>query len=126
MAKFKSNFPPVGLDGREVDDLGDELEAMLQPEVVNPESTQSAPQENPFEKMTIHDMMVAMRRTFIEELLGRLEDGTATHQELAIIQRMLNDSGYVVDRDPTTASPSGGGAPSSPMALPDMEGHDYE
>lgn len=126
MAKPKSNFPPVGLDGREVDDLGDELEAMLQPEVVNPESTQSAPQENPFEKMTIHDMMVAMRRTFIEELLGRLEDGTATHQELAIIQRMLNDSGYVVDRDPTTPGPSTASSAPAKAALPDYDGHDYD
>lgn len=123
----KSNFPPTGLDGRVVDDLGDELEGMLLPQTaVNPESTQSPPHDNPFEKMTIHDMMVAMRRTFIEELLGRLEDGTATHQELAIIQRMLNDSGYVVDRDPTPTSGSGGPPTANRMALPDLEGHDYE
>lgn len=125
----KSNWA-VGLDGVEVDDLGDTLEDLADAKLnVNPSSTQSDPRDNPFDKMTIHDMMVKMRRTFIEDLLGRLEDGTATHQELAIIQRMLNDSGYVVDRDPTSPGPNGApssGASQNRMDLPDLDGHDYE
>lgn len=120
----------VGLDGAEVEDLGDTLEDLANGTAEpNPESTQSDPQENPFDKMTIHDMMVKMRRTFIEDLLGRLEDGTATHQELAIIQRMLNDSGYVVDRDPTSPGPHGapsGGTAQPQLGLPDLDGHDYD
>lgn len=123
----KSNWA-VDLSGQTVEDLGDSLEDIADGNIVNPESTQSDPDHDPYEKMTLHDLMVRMRRLQVEELLGRLESGTATHQELAIIQRLLNDSGYVIDRDPD--APAGAGdAPTNkstrPMNLPDLD-EDFE
>jgi hypothetical protein len=114
----------VDLSGKTVEDLGDTLEDIADGNIANPASTQSDPDHEPYEKMTLHDLMVRMRRLQVEELLGRLESGTATHQELAIIQRLLNDSGYVIDRDPDSP-----GAPANkstrPMDLPELE-EDYE
>lgn len=77
----------------------------------------------PVVNLTIHDLMVRMQRGLVEDLLDRLESKTATHQELAIIQRMLNDAGYVVDRDDDASSSS---APEAKSDLPSFEGEDYD
>jgi len=100
--------------------LEDEREA-----ATTPPADERRNDPHPFENLTIHDLMVRMRRGLVEDLLDRLESKTATHQELAIIQRMLNDAGYVVDRDPTNDPAEGVSAPRK-ADLPSFDGQDYD
>jgi hypothetical protein len=115
----------VGLDGRPIEldegeDLGHRLEEGQGGLAHNPRND-----PNPFENLTIHDLMVRMRRGLVEDLLDRLESKTATHQELAIIQRMLNDAGYVVDRSPTEEAEAQN-QPTPKSDLPDFGDQDYD
>lgn len=109
-------------------DTGEELIDALEAQHEDTEAEGEDPRRNdpsPFENLTLHDLMVRMRRKQIEDLLERLEDGTATHQEHAIIQRLLAESGYTVDREPTTdTAPTRGGNP-APTALPNFDDEDY-
>lgn len=103
----------------EGEDLGHRLENALGGDL----SHQPRNDRKPVDNLTIHDLMVRMRRGLVEDLLERLESKTATHQELAIIQRMLNDAGYVVDHDPAADSASN---PSPKSDLPDFGDQDYD
>lgn len=107
----------------------EDLASQLGDMSANPESTQDGSDLlETLSKMTIHDMMLRMRKGLVMELLARLETGTATHQELAIIQRTLNDAGYVIDRDPDGGSEPGSTPmkSSTPLDLPDLSEQDYE
>jgi hypothetical protein len=44
----------------------------------------------------VFDALVEMRKALIDDLLERLRSGTATHQEMAIMARMLKENGLVL------------------------------
>ena len=96
MAAKSNGGPAFSLDSGE--ELIDALEAQAEPEVLEDERRNDPAPD--FASLTLHDLMVGMRRKQIEDLYERLLDGTATHQEHAIIQRILAESGYTVERNP--------------------------
>lgn len=107
-------------------DSGEELVDALEAQVEADEPVEDRRNDpNPFENLTLHDLMVRMRRKQIEDLLERLEDGTATHQEHAIIQRLLAESGYTVDREPSSETTTTRRGEPAPTDLPDFTDEDY-
>lgn len=49
-----------------------------------------------YHNMDNGEILKVMQRRLFEELLDRVESGTATHQELAIVAKLMNDQGLVM------------------------------
>lgn len=56
------------------------------------------------------DALMEMRRLLVVDLMERLKSGTATHQELAVMNRLLKDNGIVLMPYPEEPRPTLGPA----------------
>lgn len=73
--------------------------------------------------LSTQDILRLAHKKLLGNLLEKLEDGSITHQEMAILRNVMKDNGMILGVPPI--DPAGPAAP-LPAALPSFEKPDWE